>query len=95
MPCSLSKHTPHDSNRSVYSYVLDAQGERLNDEGGVKVEANSMANSFGSDPEFCPLKTVPVFDEVSTFTVEPCVCVCHATLWFWFFLLAVSIKRIP
>lgn len=45
--CYLSKHTPNESNMLVKACILDAQGEGLDDDGGVIVDAVLIDNTFG------------------------------------------------
>lgn len=85
--CRLSIHTPHDSNRLISACVLDVYSVRLEEDGNVIVFAVQMAETFESDPEFCPRDLVLVLGYIITYTVEPRVY--RAGLWFWRLLLAV------
>lgn len=66
----LLEHILHISSRLVASFVRDALGERLDDEGGVIVGAVTMANFSSSAPYFCPRETSLVPDFMIALTVE-------------------------
>lgn len=61
----------------------------MDDDGGVILDAVLMASIFGSPQDFCPMKVVPVLDDVIMFTFESRVC--RVGLQFWFLLLVMFV----
>lgn len=61
--CHLPNHSPHDSSRLSDAYVLDAIREKLNNDGAVLVDVVPMAIKFGSDPDYCTKRLVPLMDD--------------------------------
>lgn len=68
----LSKHTPHYLNRLFNSFVLDAYGERSDDDKSVIVNIVPVSNTFDSVPDSCPRKLVSASDDAIAILAENC-----------------------